>query len=96
MVLSSVGSTTSTTKEITLCGKTIVVGLLGLKGDETRHDVVRKWRTEPKRQATIKDHMKEEKELLDQYARRFFITSGITFNVALNVGFQALAKGIGR
>ena len=91
MFLSGVGSTSSGSKEITSCGKTIVVGPLGLKGDETLHDVVRKRRTDPKQQTTITDHMKkQERQLLDQYAGRFFITSGVAFNITLNAELQVI------
>ena len=91
MVLSGVGSSSSGNKEISSCGKTLVVGPLGLKGDETLDDVIRKRRAEPKRATTIADHMKkQERALVDQYAGRFFISSGVAFNVALNAEFQVI------
>lgn len=66
-----------------------VVMPLGLASDETLHDIMRKW-TKPKQQTIIVDNMKkQEKELLDQYERRFLFTNGIPFNVALNVALNA-------
>lgn len=60
MVQSNVGLTSSTTtKEVTSCGKMAIVGPLGLKSEETLHGVVRKRKTEAKQQTTIVDHMKK-------------------------------------
>jgi len=81
----SIGSSSSSVKKIVDCGKMKVVGPLGLDKNETLHDIVRKRISEGKRQTTIVDHVKkQEKTILDQYAGKFFITSGVPFNVALN------------
>ena len=78
------GSSTAS-KKITQFGKMKVVGPLGLAKDENLHDIIRKRKTEIKRQTTMVDHIKkQEKELFHQYAGRFFFTSGVPFNVALN------------
>jgi len=86
MVVSGTGSTSSTaSKKVMDFGVLKVKGPLGLDKGETLHDIIRKRQTETLRQSTLADHMKkQEKELLHQYGGKFFFTSGIPFNVALN------------
>jgi len=87
-------STPSTaTKKITQFGKMKVVGPLGLEKDENLHDIIRKRKTDLQKQTTIVDHMKkQEKELLHQYCGRFFFTSGVPFNVAINPEFLVISS----
>ena len=84
MTMSGAGSSSSV-KKVVDCGKMKVIGPLGLEKDQTLHDIVRSRRSQGQKQTTIADHMKkEEKAIVDQCGGKFFITSGVPFNVSLN------------
>lgn len=61
IVMSGVGSSSSTVKKVVDCGKIKVVCLLGLEKNQTLHDILRKRKRERKQQATIANHMKNNK-----------------------------------
>lgn len=71
------------------------MGPLGLEEGVTLQDIVWMRKTDEKRQTTVVEHVKvQEKKIVEQCGAKFFITSGVAFNIARNMELQ-VGLGLG-